>query len=187
MGRQDNGHVATNSSSSSSSSSSFSLCTHDNTNRRWHMEQKIDTRPMRRDTSVTKVSQPLLDVPRSPRPGSRHQPGHGIFNLSLHEDPPVSFEWPAALFLRRWTASYSSSSSFLRSSSSSPSWPFFVLLLPSRRFHSSFVRVTDCYGARRSIDTRSIPCKQLANAIGVEGDACRKRRTTVSIRCIREG
>ena len=97
----------------------------------------------------------------------------------------MSLEWPAALFLRRWTASYSSSSSFLRSSSSSASSP--SSSFPSRRFHSSFVRVTDCYGARRSIDTRSIPCKQVANAIGVEGDACRKRRTTVSIRCIRGG
>lgn len=55
----------------------------------------------------------------------------------------------------------------------------------SGRFHSSFVRVTDRYGSRRSIDTRSIPCKHVANAIGVEGGACRKRRATASIRCIR--
>lgn len=132
VGRQDNGHVATNS-SSSSSSFSFSLCTHDNTNRRWHMEQKIDTRPMRRDTSVTKVSQPPLDVPRSPRPGSRHQPAHGIFNLSLHEDRRCLSNGRRPFFfgggpLRTRRRPRPSVRLLLRPRARPPSWPFFQFL-----------------------------------------------------------
>lgn len=51
--------------------------TYDNTNRRWHMEHKIDTSGRSVDTSVTKVSGPPLDAfhDRVPRQAD------GIFSL----------------------------------------------------------------------------------------------------------
>lgn len=88
--------------------------TYDNTNRRWHMEHKIDTSGRSVDTSVTKVSGPPLDAfhDRVPRQAD------GIFSLVCARIARVCrgplFLRPPPRRCRRW------SSPFCRSTEPSP-------------------------------------------------------------------